>query len=44
MLGQSNMQGTTERDSNPHSSANLAQENYPSSGNVTALSASIAHT
>ena len=44
MLGQSNMQGTTERDSNPHSSANLAQENYPSSGNVTALSSSIAHT
>ncbi|XP_069146882.1 uncharacterized protein [Solanum lycopersicum] len=44
ILGQSNRQSTTERDSNSHSSANLAQENYPSSGNVTALSASIAHT
>ena len=44
MLGQSNRQSTTERDSTSHSSANLAQENYPSSGNVTALSASIANT
>ena len=44
MLGQSNRQSTTERDSTSHSSANLAQENYPSSGNVTALSSSIAHT
>uniref|UniRef100_A0A3Q7HBH0 Reverse transcriptase Ty1/copia-type domain-containing protein n=1 Tax=Solanum lycopersicum TaxID=4081 RepID=A0A3Q7HBH0_SOLLC len=44
ILGQSNKQNTTERDSNSHSSANLAQENYPASGNVTALSASIAHT
>ena len=48
MLGQSKPQGNTEGSSTsattPHSSANLAQDNYPSAGNVIALLVSTTHT